>query len=172
MKQNNFFSFPTWVGVIMLLLILMSFFSVNVSGKDELHPSLLFNDISEVPGYQYRTENPWNSWENSVFYSADKSLSRDFSEPEWSTYDRIIYRSEFARDLGLAYQITKDSKYAEKTKEALLNIGFGEDRYAGRSGAVRNYGLAYDWVQPYLSEEDDRAIRNNMQHLLMKFFLN
>ena len=27
---------------------------------------MLFHDISEVPGYQYRTLNPWKGYENNV----------------------------------------------------------------------------------------------------------
>ncbi|WP_165077883.1 hypothetical protein, partial [Methanogenium sp. MK-MG] len=75
------------------------------------HPNLLFSDITGVPGYQYSSSSPWNSWEAVIINSADASLSRDFSNPDWSSYNRISYRSGFASDLGLAYQITKEQKY-------------------------------------------------------------
>ena len=39
-----------------------------------------------------------------------------------------MYRASFASNLGLAYQITKNPKYATKAREALLNIDTGTFR--------------------------------------------
>ena len=72
------------------------------------HPSLLFDNIADTPGYQSRTVQPWSGWENSIRVNADRALSLDFSDPAWPIYNRLIYRATYVRDFGLMYQITRD----------------------------------------------------------------
>ncbi len=81
------------------------------------HPYMLFHDISEIPGYQYRTIDPWKTWERNILLVANKSLARDFSG-NLGSYDRIGYRADFARDLGLAYQITKKTGICRKSQRS------------------------------------------------------
>jgi hypothetical protein len=123
------------------------------------HPSLLFHDISETQGYQHRTMAPWSSYDASIINAADGYLSVDFSSSSLSQSSRASY----ARDLGLAYQITKQKKYADATRSALLSITPPE---AGRSTSemesLIDYALAYDWVQPSLIAKDDASIRDRM----------
>ncbi len=127
------------------------------------HPNLLFTDISEVPGYQYSASEPWNTWKAVIISSADESLSRDFSDPNWATYNRVSCRGGFANDLALAYQITGEQKYLDKAREALLNLDLGDVPYdTDRSTALREYALAYDWAQPGLTAAEDEAIRDKL----------
>ncbi|WFN35113.1 DUF4962 domain-containing protein [Methanogenium sp. S4BF] len=127
------------------------------------HPNLLFSDITEVPGYQYSSSAPWNTWNAGILRSADASLSRDFSNPNWATYNRVSYRSGFAGDLALAYQITKDQKYLDKARQALLNLDVGDAPYdMDRAVSLNGYSLAYDWAQPGLTSADDTIIRDKL----------
>lgn len=145
--------------------VIFSFFSGTyvVSAAPINHPYLIFNDINETPGFQHRIEIPWKSMEASITKLATDYLSRNFSEPTWTTYDRISYRSEFAQTLGLAYQINKNTTYSEKTKEALLNIGIGSTpSKLDRALALRGYSLAYDWVQSDLDVSNDMIIRDKL----------
>ncbi|HEU20278.1 MAG TPA: hypothetical protein ENO00_13040, partial [Deltaproteobacteria bacterium] len=104
------------------------------------HPNLLFSDISEVPGYQYGTSAPWSTWKTAIIRSADASLSRDFSNPNWATYNRVSYRSGFASDLALAYQITNEQKYFDKARQALLNLDVGDVPYnMDKADSLRGY---------------------------------
>jgi hypothetical protein len=126
------------------------------------HPYMLFHDISETPGYQYRTMDPWKGWESGIITSAYISLSQNFSG-NMGDYNRLVYRGAFTKDLGLAYQITKDSKYALKTREALLNLDVGDVPYRfDRAEALGSYSLAYDWVQPTLDTANDTIIRDKL----------
>ncbi|MBT8507611.1 hypothetical protein AZH53_04155 [Methanomicrobiaceae archaeon CYW5] len=151
---------PSLRVIIGLLIISLA---IPAIASAAAHPNLLFNDINEVPGYQYSSSAPWSTWKAVIINSADASLSRDFSDPNWATYNRISYRSGFASDLGLAYQITKDNKYLEKARQALLNLDVGDVPYEmDRAVALRGYALAYDWVQPGLSAADDNIIRDKL----------
>ena len=73
---------------IVVTLIFISF-AVSATVSAAAHPNLLFSDITEVPGYQYSTTAPWSTWKTVIIQSADASLSRDFSKPNWATYNKI-----------------------------------------------------------------------------------
>ena len=129
------------------------------------HPYMLFHDISETPGYQYRTIDPWKGYQYEIISSADSSLSRNFSG-NIGSYDRIMYRGYLARDLGMAYQITKNLKYAQKAKEALLNLNIGTiSEKVDKSNALQGYSLAYDFIQPTLDPASDSRIRDKLATL-------
>ena len=147
---------------IVVTLIFISF-AVSATVSAAAHPNLLFSDITEVPGYQYSTTAPWSTWKTVIIQSADASLSRDFSKPNWATYNRVSYRSAFATDLALAYQITKDQKYFTKARQALLNLDVGDVPYdMDRAVSLGDYALAYDWIQPALTPADDKIIRDKL----------
>jgi hypothetical protein len=136
--------------------------AVNVSGMG--HPYLLFHDIAETQGYQGRSSSPWSEWEASVIKSANEALSRDYSK-RWSD-DYVSVRAGEARDLALAYQITKDTAYAVKAREALLSMDVGEAPDAQKNmSQLLGYCLAYDWVQPCLIDGDDGIIRDKLAKL-------
>lgn len=128
------------------------------------HPYLLFHNINETPGYQHVNSGPWPAWEKSILSSADSAKSTDFSA-RWSG-DYVSVRAVDARDLALAYQITGDTSYAEKAKDALLNLDLGAAPDAQKNVTeLLGYCLAYDWVQPYLSKSDDMTIRDKLATL-------
>ena len=137
---------------------------VNAGVPTTGHPYLLFHDITEVPGYQYHTLSPWNGWEASIITSANYAATLDFYSNLGGI--RILYRGGYARDLGLAYQITKKPIYAEKAREALLNLDVGDaPYYMDRSTALCDYSLAYDWIQPTLDTRNDTIIRDKLAQL-------
>ena len=67
---------------------------------------------------------------------------------------------------GLAYQVTKNPKYAAKAKEALLHLETGTT-YSNidRALALGSYSLAYDFVQPTLDPANDTIIRDKFATL-------
>ena len=170
-KRGQMHLKPHTTGFFFLFLLIL-LFGVGASTAQALtHPCLIFNNITETPGYQHRTEEPWSDWESSIISSADDSLSRNFSDPNWSDYNRAIYRSLFAKKLALAYQITKNTTYADKTKEALLNMDIGDFPYDfDYAYAVMYCSLAYDWVQPYLNSTEDKTIRDKLATLADKLY--
>ena len=152
---------------ILFISVMLLFLCVSTSTAQALtHPCLIFNNITETPGYQHRTEEPWSSWESNIINSADGSLSRNFSDPNWSSYNRVVYRSQFAMDLALTYLITDNVTYVDKAKEALLNMDVGDFPYDySYAWAVMYYSLAYDWVQPYLNSTEDKIVRDKLATL-------
>ncbi|RLC60975.1 MAG: hypothetical protein DRI01_09270, partial [Chloroflexi bacterium] len=153
---------PHTTGIFLLFLLIL-LLGVGASTAQALtHPCLIFNNITETPGYQHRTESPWSNWESSIISSADRALLKDFTDPNW----RAGSQAEYARDLALAYQITGDTTYADKAKEALLNMDIGDFPYdVSYAWAVLGYSLCYDWVQPYLDPASDEAIRDKLATL-------
>jgi hypothetical protein len=130
------------------------------------HPYLLFHNITETPGYQHSASTPWSTWEYYIISGADMALDWDFSSDDIGGYNRMGYRGDFAAYLGLAYQITKDTTYAAKAKQALLNLEKGDVEYSyDHSWALGGYSLTYDWVQPYLDSSSDIIIRDKLATL-------
>ena len=133
---------PYFWGVLLFFIFLVP---VAVSAESIVHPALLFDNIQDTPGYKYSTIEPWKSYQNQILRSADNSLGYNFSG-SLGGHDRIMYRGSYAQDLGLAYQITKNSKYAQKAQEALINLDKGKISYkVDKSGAIASYSLAYDF---------------------------
>jgi hypothetical protein len=131
------------------------------------HPGLFFNTINDCPGYAHSSASPWSSWQKDIISTANDRRTWDFTRDTMGNgYDSIMYRGAAAQSLGLAYQITKDPAYSLKAKEALLNIGRGDVENSFRkSSGLFSYSIAYDWVQPTLTAEDDTAIRDKLATL-------
>jgi len=151
------------VGEIVLLLVILM--PGVVSAGSVAHPSLLFDSIQDTPGYRYNTVNPWKSYQNEILRSADSAMGYTYSG-SLGAHDRIMYRGSYARDLGLAYQITGSPRYAKKAQEALLNLDKGTITYkVDKSDAVASYSLAYDFIQPTLDPGTDSLIRDKLATL-------
>ncbi|HXX54559.1 MAG TPA: putative Ig domain-containing protein, partial [Methanoregula sp.] len=134
------------------------------------HPYMLFRDISKVPGYQNQAQDPWKTWQSQVITASNGYLSDNFAG-NLGSYDRISYRAQFAEYLGLSYQITKNAAYAQKGKEALLNMSVGSTEATADDGlALEGYSLAYDWIQPSLDKATDMKIRDNLATLADKVY--
>ncbi len=73
-------------------------------------------------------------------------------------------------NLALAYQITKDTSYSAKAREALLNLDVGVVPTAPpmmmpqgfHAMAVMNYAIAYDMVQPTMDAATDMKVRDKL----------
>ncbi len=137
------------------------------------HPFLLFNNIADTPGYQYKTQSPWSGWQSTVISTANTAKSKDFTKSWSGTEDWVSQRGYYAMNLALAYQITKDTSYAAKAKEALLNLNVGTIPSSVpemmpeefRAMSLLNYDMAYDWTQPYLDSASDTKIRDKLATL-------
>jgi len=142
---------------------------LSITIRNAEHPFLLFHDINETPGYQHSDEDPWKTWEQRILRSANSSLDTDFSS-RWEG-DYVSVRAGKASDLALAYQITGNASYAGKAREALMNMGLGDSPDAQKNmSQLLGYCLAYDWVQPYLTRDDDEAIRDGLAILADKAY--
>jgi hypothetical protein len=159
-NKKNRYVILIWGLVIVSLMI-----PCVAAAAPVVHPYMLFHDISEVPGYQYRTLDPWKGWETGIISSANGYLSTNFPG-NLGSYDRVSYRGSFAEYLGLAYQITKKPVYAQKAREALLNLNVGTvSETIDRANALGSYSLAYDWIQPTLDPATDIQIRDKLATL-------
>lgn len=152
---------------------------VALAASGTSHPFLLFNDISETPGYQYSTQSPWSAWQSSVMSIAKTAKGKDFTQPWSGDTNWVSQRGYYAMNLALAYQITKDSSYSDKAKQALLNLDVGVvpatppmmRPEAFRAMSLLYYCLAYDWVQPTMDPATDTAVRDKLARLADTVYL-
>ncbi|MBO8183037.1 MAG: hypothetical protein H0Z28_09635 [Archaeoglobus sp.] len=153
---------------IIFTSVIVTLISLTIGSASAIeHPSLIFNNITEVFGYQHRNEVPWSIWEAQITYLGNIGLTKNFSDPNW----RMTDQSNYAKYLALSYQITKNTTYAEKAKEALLEMDNDKVvyNYDLAYGAF-NYAFAYDWVQPYLNTTEDTIIRNKLAKLADRLY--
>ena len=174
--------FFAWIAASIFLMFFITQSSCNltfsglpaVSSIHTSHPYLFFDNINECPGYAHSSADPWLSWQKDIVGAANGSQKMDFSDPAMGDEgDSIAYRGSAARDIALAYQITKDTRYSDKAKQALFNIGVApldntqtqmENNYL-KSAGLLEYSMAYDWVQPTLSVGEDAIIRDKLAQL-------
>ena len=148
-----------------LFLVIFFYFPLVNAAQPVVHPALLFDNIQETPGYQYSSHEPWQSYSAEILSNADNAMDFDFSG-SLGSHDRIFYRASYARDLGLAYQITKRQEYAKKAEEALLHLDVGTaDAKIDKAEAVGGFSFAYDFIQPTLDSSSDSIIRDKLATL-------
>ena len=137
------------------------------------HPFLLFHDISETSGYQHRTQSPWSGWQSTVISVANTAKTKSYASNWSGDTNWVSQRGYYALNLALAYQITKDTSYSAKAKEALLNLNVGVVPASPpmmmpqgfHAMAVMNYAIAYDLVQPTLDTASDTTIRDKLAQM-------
>jgi len=139
------------------------------------HPYLLFHDITSVYGYSHQNQYPWNIWLTGIKSNADAGLNKDYTKP-WSSNGNggpETYTSQagyYAMSMSMYYQITKNTAYANKAKEELINldIGYinpwpgGMTPNAWKAMGTMYYCYAYDMLQPYLTTSEDSTIRDKL----------
>lgn len=142
-------------------------------------PSMYFTDITETPIKRYESRQPYSGWISSLERQAQACLRKDYPQKSLSE----TQKSQCAMRMAMAYHLTGGERYADKARQALLNIGNGKWTWADREkdgaaskgslkrGVKENYGLsrvfgaswgqaltqyslAYDWMHDYLHDYD------------------
>ncbi len=129
------------------------------------HPFVLFNNINELPNYNGGSSD----YDRSITDFADSELNYDFTTDP----DGFVYSSIYAAYMGLAYQITKNSKYIQPARNALVNLKYPDSQDGSQYDygyATLWYSLAYDWIQPALSQDDDTIARDRLGGLANKTY--
>ena len=109
------------------------------------HPSLLFSDITQTPGYRYRTREPWATWENYIHIARTSNMVS-------GAMDHLI----FGTSEGLTY-----------SKNALINFQRtpGDGRNVQRVYELNDVIFAYDLIQPEFTASEDKTVRDKIAEL-------
>lgn len=132
---------------------------------NSVHPLLFFNNISQCNGFMNHNSEPWASWQASIMSDANSSLKANFlSGADYSTT---------AADLGMAYQLTKDPKYAAAAASAITY--WNSTKFTNATGvanaswtrdmALSSYVIGYDLAQPGMTAAQDGAARDALATL-------
>jgi len=114
------------------------------------HPYLLFTDWKKTPGYRYRNEKPYGGHLSWLFYLPIEAS-----------------RNKNSLAAALYYYVKGDKKYIPHIKKSLLQIRVPVIRSAWNNArfcgvALIDYSLKYDWIQPLLTPEEDKKIKENL----------
>lgn len=149
----------------------------------ETHPSLWFgpDEVNEVREKKDRDEHAADMWRRIL---ASPYLAEPFpEEPKVDSEKKPIHKyygtmSQIAKYCAFMVHMTDDSPerdaYLKRAVDALLRAFDGpiyeldpkikgspvDEIYIGVW--LQNYAAAYDWVQPFLDESQDRAIRKQL----------
>jgi len=154
---------PHTTGIFLLFLLILLLGLATSTAQALTHPCLLFNNITETPGWRYRDINPYKYWHDNIPNWAETyDLPYNFTNPD----NREIYKAQRSRRLALAYLISNDTRFAEKAVEALDNVGenseWHDDGYFSAQ-ALLDYVVTYDLIHNYLVENYpaiDTAVRD------------
>jgi PKD repeat protein len=141
---------------------------INVTAAPPLVHPVTYH-VADMPGYQNPGVEPWATAYTDIINSANEGLTVDFSgtaltNAAWTT------QGTYVRNMGLAYQLTGDTRYANKTVTALLNIRNPTNFLAGASYTFYrgDYAIAYDFIYPTrninstLTTANDTLIRDQL----------
>ncbi|WP_457640934.1 CARDB domain-containing protein [Persephonella sp.] len=155
------------------------------------YPYFFFKNFSTTYAAQHLNEEPYASWLNSLQSKARSAYSLDYSDPSLKETDKAIN----AMAMALYYHITGNESYANKTMEALFNIGNGMYDtntpwiWANRSDTKGNYGwgntyksytamtvgigyaYAYNWVRSYMESYDSTHGTNYSEEAADRLYL-
>ncbi|MBE0537952.1 MAG: heparinase II/III family protein [Phycisphaerae bacterium] len=182
--------FVSWV----VILAVATAASAGVPSEMKVHPRLLFTDV-KVDELRRRVADDAavrQAWD-AILRRADKMLNDDLVSKEYAeggagqhgNYGRpSAQMSQMGQSLGLAYRMTKDPRYADKLKAAMLHYG-AFDRWAGDGGHVPRwnselntarfcYGFAvgFDSIYDALSPAEREKITKAMVRLGIEPTLN
>ena len=134
------------------------------------HPRLI--NVKQSPGYLNRTYAPWSTAETLINTSANAGAILSYTTPSGR---KTYVNSQYARDMGLAYQITGNTTYVNKTVEALINswndysVPEPSSGYPHNISSVKDYAMAYDfiwethgWSNSTLDNTNNSIIRDNL----------
>ncbi|HDN97953.1 MAG TPA: hypothetical protein ENG68_02225 [bacterium] len=137
--------------------------------KGKKHPYLLFKDIKETPGWKYREEQPYKSWNNSIRSGrmVDRFLSYPFKISGYypnGSYGGLLI------NIAFHYQVTGKEKYAKKVVEVLKSLKkFNWNGLArGVARDLLGFLIAYDWVHPYLVKNYPSKVDKEIREYLAK----
>jgi hypothetical protein len=141
--------------------------TVNVVGDVKpLHPMLFFGG-SDVATLRNKVGgNPWSGWYAQVKSSANTGLA-------YSGQDES-FLSRYARDMAFVYLIEGGAAFRDQAVNFLGQIGtydldwnvFGWTW----GGELLNYGMAYDWIQPFLSPAEDTDLKAKIEAACLKTY--
>ena len=160
---------PHTTGIFLLFLILL--LGVGASTAQALtHPCLFFNNFTETPGWKYKDEEPYASWNSYIpWYMANYKMDYNFSDPSNPERDK----AEQAYHFALAYHISGNSSFAEKAVEGLINLGNSTVDGLGTKSCVNDYAasaaglyaITYDMMYNYIQanhSDVDAQIRDRL----------
>ncbi len=124
----------------------------------------------------WQTDTSLSKMVNDIINKADSNLSA--SCPTYALPDgqRILSQArmvlEYFRNLGFAYQITGDDKYAEKVWELLYGVlsypDWNPSHMIDTAELVGGCAIGFDWCYDYFDEPQKKWIYEKVYHLGMK----
>ena len=158
------------IPMLIIIVTLTLFCAIKPTLAQEIHPTLLFKNISEVPGWKYKDEQPYKLWNKRIpFLCSNYYMNYNFSDTSKREGEKADYCYKFA----LAYLITGNSSFAEKAVEGLRHLGESKINGLNTSGCINDYAAAapgkyaicYDWMYNYIQQnypELDPVIRDKL----------
>jgi len=148
-------SFAVWLALILA-----------VPAAADPHPLLVFGP-GDVATLQARvTQSPQSSWYASVKSTAQAGLA-------YRGTDEAL-RSRYAAAMAFVHLIEGGSAYRDQTAAFLATVGDDDTDWNTFGwtwgGDLVDYGLAYDWIQPALSVDEETAILAKLEAASAKTF--
>ncbi len=141
---------------------------------DNGHPRLFVNEdkIASIKE-GIATNDTMKKWYDDVIRLADGFLGTEVLKYELRDGVRLLYVSRDAKarieNLGFAYLMTGDTKYADRAVSELINVctypDWHPNHHLDTAEMQFAVGLGYDWLYDYMTEEQREIIREGIVNL-------
>lgn len=144
------------------------------------HPRLFFSEDMPVRELRRRIKyEPYKSWANDIILRAESCISKLEADPiEYEISDgvRLISVCERVLDsvenIGFAYMMTGDTKYADKVKETILTVcsfpDWNSKHFLDVGTMSAAVALGYDWCYDNFTDNEKIAVKNALINYALK----
>lgn len=119
---------------------------------------------NKVPLHDYADgENPQDTDDPATEIDETKYLAdtADGYNPNTLKLNEVEYAAEKLVELAFAYQVTRESKYADLAYDIMMALGnwshWGPGYMANCANAAASYAIAYDWLYRYIKADETKG---------------
>lgn len=148
--------------------------TLKANYPENTHPRLLINEDKIATIKEgIATNETMKKWSQDVIKLADGFVGTDLLKHELRDGVRLLYVSRDAKarieNLGFAYYLTGDTKYAERAVSELINVctypDWNPHHHLDTAEMLFTVGLGYDWFYDYMTEDQRTVVREGIVNL-------
>lgn len=143
----------------------------DFKAANQAHPRLFATGQDFEQLRSRRNEEPMKTWADNVIKKADGLIEAAPTPYQLNNLNQLLSQSRSVLDragvLGMAYQLTLDTKYADRLWKELETAGNYPDwnhhtHFLDTAEMTEAFAIGYDWAYDYYTKEQREFLRKNI----------